>query len=66
MTDRRFTQTKDEFIAEDLEQMLSATNYNDWIYSMVEPYFGKNIIEIGAGIGTVTRKIIKKIYTSLL
>ena len=60
MTDRRLTQTKDEFIAEDLEQMLSAINYNDWIYSMIEPYFGKNIIEIGAGIGTVTRKIIQK------
>ena len=60
MTDRRHTQTDDEFIAEDLEQMLAAKNYNAWLYSLVEPYFGKNLIEIGAGIGTVTQKIIQR------
>ncbi len=59
MTDRRLTQTNDEFIAEDLQQMVSATNYNDWLYSLIEPYIGKRVIEIGAGIGTTSRKIIQ-------
>jgi 2-polyprenyl-3-methyl-5-hydroxy-6-metoxy-1,4-benzoquinol methylase len=39
--------------------MVSATNYNDWLYSLIEPYIGKKVIEIGTGIGTTLRKIIQ-------
>ncbi|MBU2614562.1 MAG: class I SAM-dependent methyltransferase [Elusimicrobia bacterium] len=29
-------------------------NYNSWIISMLKPYLGKNILEIGCGIGNLT------------
>ena len=53
--DRRFLQTEDRFIAEDLLQMKNATNYNAWQFSLIQPYLGKRILEIGSGIGSFTK-----------
>jgi SAM-dependent methyltransferase len=38
----------------ELEIMGQAKNYNAWIWGTISPYVGKNIIEVGAGIGTFT------------
>jgi SAM-dependent methyltransferase len=57
--DRRFTQTDDAFIVADLQQMSPARNYNQWIYSMITPFVGKRVLEVGAGIGNLSKKIIK-------
>jgi phospholipid N-methyltransferase len=59
--DRRLTQTEDEFILADLLQMNSAVNYTQWLYSMIHPFLGKKVLEVGAGIGNLTNKIIKDV-----
>lgn len=57
--DRRFLQTEDQFIAEDLLQMKYANNYNAWLFSLIRPYLGKRILEIGSGVGNFTKFFIK-------
>lgn len=37
-----------------LEVMRLASWYNDWLFSFVKPYLGKEVLEIGAGIGNFT------------
>jgi 16S rRNA A1518/A1519 N6-dimethyltransferase RsmA/KsgA/DIM1 with predicted DNA glycosylase/AP lyase activity len=59
MTDRTMTQTNSDFIAEDLRQMLQAPNYTQWIFSFMQPYLGRRILEIGAGIGALTQKFVQ-------
>lgn len=56
--DRRYLQTNDSFILDDLKQMEYAKNYNQWIFSLVKPYIGKRVLEIGPGIGNMSRQII--------
>jgi 2-polyprenyl-3-methyl-5-hydroxy-6-metoxy-1,4-benzoquinol methylase len=34
-----------------------ATNYNQWIYSLIEPHLGENVLEIGAGHGELTERL---------
>jgi SAM-dependent methyltransferase len=58
--DRRYLQTQDPFVAEDLRQMEYAGKYNSWIFSLLQPYIGKRILEIGPGIGNLTKFIIQK------
>ena len=57
-TDRRFSQTQDDFVAEDLRQMKLAVKYNEWIYSLIKPYVGQRIFEVGSGIGNITRHLV--------
>ncbi|MCM8795548.1 MAG: glycosyltransferase [Candidatus Omnitrophica bacterium] len=33
-------------------------NYNRWIFNLIKPYLGKRILEIGAGIGNMTRYLL--------
>ncbi len=37
-----------------LEIMKSATSYNKWVFSFIEPYISGDILEIGGGIGNFT------------
>jgi len=30
-------------------------NYNDWVYELLEPWLGNNILEIGCGTGNITK-----------
>ncbi len=39
----------------ELEQLSQAKNYQKWIYHAVEPYLGKRILELGAGIGNLSQ-----------
>ncbi len=57
-SDRRYAQIEDSFIAEDLEQMKYARNYNIWLFSLLKPYLGKRILEIGPGIGNLTNYLL--------
>lgn len=46
------------FAAEDLEVMSDAENYVGWIFSeLVAPHLGRNVLEIGSGIGTYSARI---------
>jgi phospholipid N-methyltransferase len=44
----------------ELDIMSHAANYNNWIWKTIKRYVGKNIIEIGAGIGTFTKYLLAK------
>jgi SAM-dependent methyltransferase len=41
-------------------------NYTRWIYEKINPYLGKKILEIGSGIGTISRYLISKDRTVFL
>ena len=59
-TDRRFTQTREDFAAEDLRQMRMAQRYQRWIFSLLQPYLGSRIFEVGCGIGTMTQALLER------
>jgi len=45
---------------ETLMRMQFMTNNNTWIYNKIRPYLGKNILEVGAGIGTISRFLLAR------
>jgi SAM-dependent methyltransferase len=46
------------FAAEDLEVMSDAQNYVGWIFSeLIAPHLGRNVLEIGSGIGTYSSRV---------
>lgn len=55
---RKFGQTSDPFILKDLQQMLDARKYNGWLYSMIAPFIGKRVLEVGPGIGSISVQIV--------
>lgn len=38
-----------------LERMADLKHYNDWIWRSIEPHVGNRVLEVGAGIGNMTR-----------
>lgn len=52
------TQTNDPFIKEDLLQMEKAKNYNKWLFDLVRPWIGHNVLEIGSGTGNFTGQLL--------
>ena len=44
----------DSELADVLLTLEGARNYTDWIYSLVEPHLGKEVLEVGAGHGDLT------------
>ena len=55
--DRRFNQTTDRYAAEDLETIQEARRYGDHVFSLFRPYIGRRVLEVGCGIGTMSRKL---------
>ena len=47
------------FISEDQSIMSSAKNYNKYLFSLVRPYIKDKVIEIGSGIGNITKQIVE-------
>lgn len=56
-TDRRFTQTQHQYAADDLETMQEARRYAAHVFNLFRPYVGRRVLEVGAGIGTMTQKL---------
>lgn len=56
--DRRWTQLSDDFAAVDLHQMQAAVRYTDWIARQIRPHCGRRILEVGAGIGNITSRLL--------
>jgi glycosyltransferase involved in cell wall biosynthesis len=58
---KRFAEfdTADEHLARTLESLDGAKNYSRWIASMMDPYLGKDVLEIGAGHGTFTELLLE-------
>lgn len=55
----------DEFVRQDQEIMSYADNYFDYLYKLVKPYLNGKILEIGAGIGNITQRVLTGNYQSI-
>jgi 2-polyprenyl-3-methyl-5-hydroxy-6-metoxy-1,4-benzoquinol methylase len=40
-----------------LDSLRGAGNYADWVYELVAPYLGRDVVEVGAGSGELTERI---------
>ena len=47
----------DREMAEALDNLVAASNYADWIVEMAAPHLGAEILEVGAGHGTLTQRL---------
>lgn len=56
--DHRFTQTQKQYAADDLETMSEAVRYQRHIFGLVHPHLGSHVLEVGCGIGTMSRQIL--------
>jgi len=52
--------TEDNYGGRILARLSEAEKFNRWMVDMFIPYVGQNVLEIGAGIGTVTKKVIPR------
>jgi 2-polyprenyl-3-methyl-5-hydroxy-6-metoxy-1,4-benzoquinol methylase len=57
-TDRRYSQTQDRYAADDLETMQEARLYTDHVFGLVRGFLGSRVLEVGSGIGTMTRRLV--------
>ena len=58
MIDRRFTQTQHRFASDDLETMREAHRYEAHLFHLFRPHIGKRVLEVGSGIGTMSRRLL--------
>jgi SAM-dependent methyltransferase len=56
--DHRFTQTQKPYAADDLETMSEAHRYQAHVFGLVRPHVGTRVLEVGCGIGTMTRQLL--------
>jgi len=42
-----------------LDLLADTYNYNHWVYSLLRPYIGDRVLEVGAGIGNLTRFLLQ-------
>jgi len=47
-------------IDEDLQLLQEAHAYLDWSYSLIQPYLGQRILELGSGIGNYSEKLLDR------
>lgn len=50
----KINQEQTQYFGRDLDVMSLADNYYSWVLSEFQPYIGKHVVEVGAGIGTVS------------
>jgi glycosyltransferase involved in cell wall biosynthesis len=43
-----------------LDAFSTAPNFNNWMADTIRPYIGKHVLEIGAGIGNLTRVLLRR------
>jgi cyclopropane fatty-acyl-phospholipid synthase-like methyltransferase len=55
--DRRHTQTQERYAADDLEIMQAAQRYGTHVFNLLRPYVGTRVLEVGSGIGTMSRRL---------
>jgi 2-polyprenyl-3-methyl-5-hydroxy-6-metoxy-1,4-benzoquinol methylase len=57
--DRRFDQTQHAYAANDLEIIEEAHRYGEHVFELFRPFIGRRVLEVGAGIGTMSRKLVR-------
>ncbi len=45
-----------------LRRLRRAKRYNDWVWSLLEPYVGKRVLEVGCGVGNFTHYLRHRDY----
>jgi len=50
----------DKVMIADLETMIHAKNYRNWMYDRLEPFIGQRVLEVGAGIGNFTELLLDR------
>lgn len=53
--------SRDIYVAKDkdiLDAFAGAPNFNRWMADTIRPYIGRNVLEIGAGMGNLTRQLL--------
>jgi SAM-dependent methyltransferase len=55
--DRRHSQTQEQYAANDLETMQAARRYSAHLFELFRPYIGRRVLEVGSGIGTMSRPL---------
>ncbi len=55
--DRRYNQTEEQYAADDLETMQEARRYSAHVFEMFRPHIGARVLEVGCGIGTMSRRL---------
>jgi ubiquinone/menaquinone biosynthesis C-methylase UbiE len=56
--DHRFTQTQKQYAADDLETMSEARRYQAHVFGLIRPHVGSHVLEVGCGIGTMSRQLL--------
>jgi SAM-dependent methyltransferase len=46
--------------AQDLERLGTAKHFFDWVLDELDPYLRGRLLEVGAGLGTITRKLVDR------
>ncbi len=46
--------------ADDLERLGTARHFFDWVLNEFDPYLSGHLLEVGAGVGTITRKLVER------
>ena len=57
--DRRFDQTQHAYAANDLEIIEEAHRYGEYVFELFRPFIGARVLEVGAGIGTMSKKLVR-------
>ena len=52
--------TQEQWQVQILNQLGKVTHYLDWQHSLLGPHLGKNILEMGCGIGLITQFLLRK------
>jgi glycosyltransferase involved in cell wall biosynthesis len=50
----------DEYGSQILARLSKAPRYNGWIADVIRPYCGQKVLEIGSGVGNLTRKLVPR------
>jgi SAM-dependent methyltransferase len=46
--------------AQDIERLGTATRFFDWVLDEFDPYLRGNVLEVGAGLGVITRRLVER------
>jgi SAM-dependent methyltransferase len=47
-------------LAHSLDLLKDTYNYNHWIYSLIRPYIGNSVLEVGSGCGNISRFLLDR------
>lgn len=56
--DRRYTQTNERYVVDDLATMQEARRYAAHVFELFRPHIGSCVLEVGCGIGTMTQALL--------